>query len=57
MDEVLKKFPLHNDPRGFREDRNVVTALSNAVNYIEKHIYNDKHAIGVFCMFKRPLTQ
>ena len=30
------------------------TALSSAVNYIEKHIYNREHAIGVFSTYKFP---
>ena len=29
-------------------DRNTDTAISTVTDYIEKHIYNQKHVIGVF---------
>ena len=48
MDEVLKQNPLHTNQHGFRNDRNTETAISKTVNYIEKHIYNGEHVIGVF---------
>ena len=47
MDEVLKTNLLHNTQHGFRTDRNTETAISSAANYIEKHIYNNKH-VAVF---------
>jgi len=48
MDEALLDNPIHTRQHGFRSDRNTETALSSAVNYIEKHIFNDKIVIGVF---------
>ena len=48
MDEALKVHPLHDNQHGFRSDRNTDTALSSAANYIEKHIYDGEHVIGVF---------
>ena len=48
MDEALKQYPLHDNQHGFRSDRNTDTALSSAANYIEKHIYQGEHVIGVF---------
>ena len=48
MDEQLKKFPVHTKQHGFRTDRNTETAISEAVNYIEKHVMNNQHTVGVF---------
>ena len=48
MDEALKLHPLHDYQQGFKSDRNTDTALSSAANYIEKHIYNGEHELGVF---------
>ena len=48
MDKALKKHPLHDNQPAFRSDRNTDTAMSSASNYIEKHIYNREHLIGVF---------
>ena len=48
MVEVLKQNPLHTNQYGFRNDRNTETAILNAVNYKEKHIYNGEHVIGIF---------
>ena len=50
MDEALKTHPLHDHQHGFRTDRNTDTALSCATNYIEKHIYNGEHVIGVLSL-------
>ena len=48
MDEQLKIHPIHTRQHRFRTDRNTETAISEAVDYIEKHIMNNQHAIGVF---------
>ena len=48
MNEKLKTHPIHTRQHGFRSDRNTETAISEAVNYIEKHIMNNQHTIGVF---------
>ena len=48
MDEQLKTHPIHTKQHGFRNDRNTETAISEAVNYIEKHIMNNQHTVGVF---------
>ena len=48
MNEQLKTHPIHTRQHGFRSDRNTETAISEAVNYIEKHIMNNQHTIGVF---------
>ena len=46
MDKALIDHPLHDNQHGFRSDRNTDTALSSAVDYIEKHIYNGEHNWG-----------
>ena len=48
MDDALKNSPIHIQQHGFRTDRNTDTAISTVTDYIEKHIYNQKHVIGVF---------
>ena len=48
MDEAIKHSPLHSQQHGFRTDGNTDMAISTVTDYIEKHIYNKKHVIGVF---------
>ena len=48
MDEKIALKPLHPRQHGFRSDRNTETATSGVSNYIEKHIFNEEHVIGVF---------
>ena len=48
MDDTIKNSPVHTQQHGFCIDRNTGTAISTVTDYIERHIYNQKHVIGVF---------
>ena len=48
MDEKIIEYPLHTRQHGFRSDRNTETSLSKVTAYIERHIYQESHVIGVF---------
>ena len=48
MDDAIKHSPVHTQHHGFCTDRNTDTAISTVTDYIERHIYNQKHVIGVF---------
>ena len=48
MDRALEKYPLHNKQHGFLSGKSTESAISNTVNYIEKHIMNKQHCVGVF---------
>ena len=48
MDDAIKHSPVHTQQHGFCTDRNTDTAISTVTDYIERHIYNQKHVIGVF---------
>ena len=48
MDRALKANPLHNKQHGFLTGKSTESAISNTVNYIEKHIMNKQHCVGVF---------
>ena len=52
MDDALKQFPVHTQQHGFRTNRNTDTPISIVTDYIEKHIYNHKHIIGVFLVIQ-----
>ena len=48
MDRALLTYPLHNKQHGFLSGKSTESAISNTVNYIEKHIMNKQHCVGVF---------
>ena len=48
MDKALLAYPLHEKQHGFLSGRSTESAISNTVNYIEKHIMNKEHCVGVF---------
>ena len=48
MDKALEKYPLHHKQHGFLSGKSTESAISNTVNYIEKHIMNKQHCVGVF---------
>ena len=48
MDRTIQKYPIHNKQHGFLSGKSTEIAISNTVNYIEKHIMNQQHCVGVF---------
>ena len=48
MDRALLANPIHNKQHGFMSGKSTESAISNTVNYIEKHIMNKQHCVGVF---------
>ena len=48
MDRALEANPLHHKQHGFLSGKSTESAISNTVNYIEKHIMNKQHCAGVF---------
>ena len=48
MDRALIANPIHHKQHGFLSGRSTESAISNTVNYIEKHIMNKQHCVGVF---------
>ena len=48
MDEALKEHPIHHKQHGFLKNRSTESALSNTVNYIEKFLFKNQYALGVF---------
>ena len=48
VDLTLIDNPLHINQHGFQKNKSTDTAISATVNYIEKHIYNNKTVLGVF---------
>ena len=48
MDRALQMCPLHHKQHGFQSGKSTESAISNTVNYIEKHVMNKQHCVGVF---------
>ena len=48
MDKALEKYPINCKQHGFLSGKSTESAISNTVNYIEKHIMNKQHCVGVF---------
>ena len=44
MDQKLDLLPLHDAQHGFRQGRSTESAISNTVNYRERHVYNGKYS-------------
>ena len=48
MDKALLAHPLHHKQHGFLTGKSTESAISNTVNYIERHIMQKQHCVGVF---------
>ena len=48
MDRALLANPIHHKQHGFMSGKATESAVSNTVNYIEKHIMQKQHCVGVF---------
>ena len=48
MDEALLEYPIHHKQHGFLKEKSTESALSNTVNYIEKFMFKQQYALGVF---------
>ena len=47
MKAAIRENPVHAKQHGFRHDRSTETAISDATNYIERHIFSRKFCIGI----------
>ena len=48
MDIALKQKPLLAQQHGFTKGKCTESAISDSLNYIEEHIYDKKHCLGLF---------
>ena len=48
MDEALVDHPIHHKQHGFTVNKCTESAISNTVNYIEKFVFKNQYALGVF---------
>ena len=48
MDEALIKHPIHPKQHGFTVQKSTESAISNTLNYIEKFVFKNQYALGVF---------
>ena len=48
MDEAILEYPLHEKQHGFTVNKCTESAISNTVNYIEKYVFKNQYALGVF---------
>ena len=48
MDEAILEYPLHEKQHGFTVNKCTESAISNTVNYIEKFVFKNQYALGVF---------
>ena len=48
MDKDLERAPIHNMQHGFTKGKSTETAISNTVNCIEQHLFQDEHCLGLF---------
>ena len=48
LEDDLRSNPLHEAQHGFTKNKSTESAAASVVNYVEKHIYNKQHCIGVF---------
>ena len=48
MDQALVHHPIHHKQHGFLTGKSTESAISNTVDYIEKHIMQRQHCVGVF---------
>ena len=48
MDEALIKYPIHPKQHGFTVGKSTESAISNTVNFIEKYVFKNQYALGIF---------
>ena len=48
MDRALVHHPIHHKQHGFLTGKSTESAISNTTNYIERHIMQKQHCVGVF---------
>ena len=48
MDEAIRDNPIHEKQHGFTVNKCTESAISNTVNYIEKFVFKNQYALGVF---------
>ena len=48
MDKALVHHPIHHKQHGFTRGKGTESAISNAVDYVERHILKRQHCLGVF---------
>ena len=48
MDNALLSRPLHPKQHGFMKNKSTESALSNTCNYIERFVFRNEYALGVF---------
>ena len=48
MDRALIDYPIHHKQHGFLTGKSTESAISNTTDYIEKHVMNNQHCVGVF---------
>ena len=48
LEDDLRSNPIHEAQHGFTKNKSTESAATSIVNYVEKHIYNKQHCIGVF---------
>ena len=48
MDRALVHYPIHHKQHGFLSGKSTESAISNTTDYIERHIMQKQHCVGVF---------
>ena len=48
MDKDLEEAPIHPKQHGFTKGKSTESAISNTVDYIEQHLFDDSHCLGMF---------
>ena len=48
MDQALIHNPIHHKQHGFLTGKSTESAISNTVDYVERHVMNKQHCVGIF---------
>ena len=48
MDKDMEDHPIHHLQHGFTKGKSTESAISNTADYIEQHLYDDQHCLGLF---------
>ena len=48
MEKDMEDFPIHHLQHGFTKGKCTESAISNTVDYIEQHLFDDQHCLGLF---------
>lgn len=48
MDDDLKTAPIHPSQHGFTKGKSTESAISNTVDYIERHLFERSHCLEIF---------